>query len=141
MSNVTVWYLGLLQYAAKSTSLWFYSRLLALTRASSKIYSPNTSVCKVHCNNMRSVKYSLTTKSGFYLILSPPSSPPRKKIATWDTQRLNSTLTQVQLLALQELFLIYTPVTEIIQWERIERILTWLILSKVFLMRFFKCIF
>lgn len=30
------------------------------------------------------IKYSLTTQSGFYLILSP-QPPPRKKIATWDT--------------------------------------------------------
>lgn len=86
MSNATVWYLHLLLYAAKSTSLWFYCRLLAFTRASHKIYSPNTSVCKVNCNNMRGIKYSSTTQSGFCLILSPP----RKKIATWDTQRLNS---------------------------------------------------
>lgn len=137
MSNATVWYLHLLLYAAKSTSLRLYCRLLAFTRASHKIYSPNTSVCKVNCNNMRGIKYSSTTQSGFCLILSPP----RKKIATWDTQRLNSTLTKVQLLALTELFIIYTPVMEISQWERIEGILTWWILSKVFLMRFFYCIF
>lgn len=126
--NICNWYFHLLLYAAKSTSLWFYCRLLAFTRASCKIYSPNTSVCKVNCNNMRGIKYSSTTQSGFCLILSPP----RKKIATWDTQRLNSTPTEVQLLALTELLIIYTPVMEISQWERIEGTLTWRILSKVF---------